>query len=169
MLILKKEMRSEFKKPFGKLYPSIEDAEEILKSSIQNGNPIISIGDVTTRNILEAEIIPDMGIVDNKIERKPSEDEIYYDNITLKTENPPGTITDDLWKTIEKAFQLMDSKHHVLITVNGEEDLAVIPCAIMAPSGSIILYGQPGEGVVLCEVDKIKKTAERLIKMLEEA
>ncbi|MEN6573834.1 MAG: DUF359 domain-containing protein [Methanobacterium aggregans] len=162
-------MRSEFKKPFGKLYPSIEDAEEILKSSIQNGNPIISIGDVTTRNILEAEIIPDMGIVDNKIERRPSEDEIYYDNITLKTENPPGTITDDLWKTIEKAFQLMDSKHHVLITVNGEEDLAVIPCAIMAPSGSIILYGQPGEGVVLCEVDKIKKTAERLIKMLEEA
>lgn len=169
MLILKKEMRSEFKKPFGKLYPSIEDAEEILKSSIQNGNPIISIGDVTTGNILETGIMPNLGIVDNKIERRPSEEEINYDNITLKTENPPGTITDELWKTIEKAFELMDSKHNVLITVKGEEDLAVIPCALMAPSGSIILYGQPGEGVVLCEVDKIKETAERLMKMLEEA
>jgi uncharacterized protein (UPF0218 family) len=169
VLILKKEMRSEFKKPFGKLYPSIEDAEEILKSSIQNGNPIISIGDVTTGNILETGIMPNLGIVDNKIERRPSEEEINYDNITLKTENPPGTITDELWKTIEKAFELMDSKHNVLITVKGEEDLAVIPCALMAPSGSIILYGQPGEGVVLCEVDKIKETAERLMKMLEEA
>jgi uncharacterized protein (UPF0218 family) len=169
VLILKKEMRSEFKKPFGKLYPSIEDAKEILKSSIQNGNPIISIGDVTTGNILETGIMPNLGIVDNKIERRPSEEEINYDNITLKTENPPGTITDELWKTIEKAFELMDSKHNVLITVKGEEDLAVIPCALMAPSGSIILYGQPGEGVVLCEVDKIKETAERLMKMLEEA
>jgi len=169
VLILKKEMRSEFKKPFGKLYPSIKDTEEILESSIQNGNPIISIGDVTTGNILEAGIMPNLGIVDNKIERRPSEEEINYDNITLKTENPPGTITDELWKTIEKAFELMDSKHNVLITVKGEEDLAVIPCALMAPSGSIILYGQPGEGVVLCEVDKIKKTAERLMKMLEEA
>ncbi len=113
--------------------------------------------------------MPNLGIVDNKIERRPSEEEINYDNITLKTENPPGTITDELWKTIEKAFELMDSKHNVLITVKGEEDLAVIPCALMAPSGSIILYGQPGEGVVLCEVDKIKETAERLMKMLEEA
>jgi uncharacterized protein (UPF0218 family) len=39
----------------------------------------------------------------------------------------------------------------------------------MAPADSIILYGQPGEGVVLCEVDKIKEKAEDLIKKLEEA
>jgi hypothetical protein len=39
----------------------------------------------------------------------------------------------------------------------------------MAPPGSIIFYGQPGEGVVLCEVDKIKEKAEDLIKKLEEA
>ena len=39
----------------------------------------------------------------------------------------------------------------------------------MAPSNSIILYGQPGEGVVFCEVDnKVKSEAEKLLEKFEE-
>lgn len=168
MLILKKELRSEFKKPFGKIYPSVIDAKEHLKDSLGKNGIVISIGDVTTQNMLNACMVPDIGIVDNKIERRVSENEIRYENITLKAENPAGTITDDLQSSIEEAFSSVE-KGKVLIVVEGEEDLAVIPCVIMAPSGSVIFYGQPGEGVVLCEVDKVKKTAEDLIKKLEEA
>ncbi len=168
MLILKKELRSEFKKPFGKIYPSVIDTKEHLKDSLSKNGIVISIGDVTTQNMLNAGMVPDIGIVDNKIERRVSENEIRYENITLKAENPAGTITDDLQSSIEEAFSSVE-KGKVLIVVEGEEDLAVIPCVIMAPSGSVIFYGQPGEGVVLCEVDKVKKTAEDLIKKLEEA
>lgn len=168
MLILKNELRSEFKKPFGKIYPSIIDAKEHLKGSLGKNGIVISIGDVTTQNMLDAGMVPDIGIVDNKIERRVSENEIRYENITLKAENPAGTITDDLQISIEEAFSSVE-KGKVLIVVEGEEDLAVIPCVIMAPSGSVIFYGQPGEGVVLCEVDKVKKIAEELIKKLEEA
>lgn len=168
MLILKKELRSEFKKPFGKIYPSVIDAKEHLKDSLGKNGIVISIGDVTTQNMLNAGMVPDIGIVDNKIERHVSENEIRYENITLKAENPAGTITNDLQSSIEEAFSSVE-KGKVLIVVEGEEDLAVIPCVIMAPSGSVIFYGQPGEGVVLCEVDKVKKTAEDLIKKLEEA
>lgn len=168
MLILKKELRSEFKKPFGKIYPSVIDTKEHLKDSLGKNGIVISIGDVTTQNMLNAGMVPDIGIVDNKIERRVSENEIRYENITLKAENPAGTITDDLQSSIEEAFSSVE-KGKVLIVVEGEEDLAVIPCVIMAPSGSVIFYGQPGEGVVLCEVDKVKKTAEDLIKKLEEA
>lgn len=168
MLILKKELRSEFKKPFGKIYPSVIDAKEHLKDSLGKNGIVISIGDVTTQNMLNAGMVPDIGIVDNKIERRVSENEIRYENITLKAENPAGTITNDLQSSIEEAFSSVE-KGKVLIVVEGEEDLAVIPCVIMAPSGSVIFYGQPGEGVVLCEVDKVKKTAEDLIKKLEEA
>ena len=57
--------------------------------------------------MLDEGIIPDMGIVDNMIERKPSDHEICYDNVTLKTKNPPGTITDQLWKTIKEGFGLL--------------------------------------------------------------
>jgi len=55
-----------------------------------------------------------------------------------------------------------------LIIVNGEEDLAVIPCVLMAPNDSIILYGQPGEGIVVVEADKLKETAKRMLDNFEE-
>jgi GTP-dependent dephospho-CoA kinase len=161
VLVLKEEMRSEFKKPIGTLYPSISHAKGSL---LLKGDKslVISIGDEG--------IIPDIGIVDNMIEREPSDHEICYDNVTLKTKNPSGTITDQLWKTIKEGFSLVEKAgYNVLIVVEGEEDLSAIPCIVMAPPGSLIFYGQPGEGVVLCEVDKMKEKAEDLIKKLEEA
>ncbi len=172
MLILKAEGRSEFKKPLGKLYPSIKDVKEHLENFRKENNIIISIGDVTTINLQKEGIIPNMGIVDNRIERRDSEfqNKLVYDKIQLNAENPPGTITQNLWDTIKKGFHIIETSHHnILIVVNGEEDLAVIPCAIMAPYNSIILYGQPGEGVVFCEVDKVKNKAEKLLKKFEEA
>ena len=159
MLILKKESRGIFKKPFGKLYSTIHD---VNRSFLEN-HFIISIGDATTKNILDAGMVPKIGIIDNIIERKISEHNIKYNAITLNADNPPGTITDELWKTIEKAKYLAAEGSNILIIVNGEEDLAVIPCVLMAPEGSIILYGQPGEGIVVVEADKIKDTAKKML------
>ncbi|MGB9937950.1 MAG: GTP-dependent dephospho-CoA kinase family protein [Methanobacterium sp.] len=162
MLILKKENRNLFKKPFGKVYPFINDID---KSTLKN-HFIISIGDRTTKNLIDADIIPKIGIIDNIIERKTSKHSIEYDAVTLNAVNPPGTITDELGYTIEKAFD-MSKKSNVLIVVEGEEDLAVIPCVLMAPEGSLILYGQPGEGVVLVETDKVKETAKDMLDYFE--
>ncbi len=126
-------MRSEFKKPIGTLYPSISHAKDSILSKEGKGL-IISIGDVTTRKMLDEGIIPDIGIVDNMIERKPSDHEICYDNVTLKAKNPSGTITDQLWKTIKEGFSLVEKAgYNVLIIVEGEEDLSAIPCMVMAP------------------------------------
>ena len=91
MLILKKELRSEFKKPIGTLFSSISDAKSSI-DKIGDKSLLISIGDVTTRKMLDEGIVPDMGIVDNLIEREPSDYEICYDNVTLKTKNPPRWI-----------------------------------------------------------------------------
>lgn len=158
MLILKKESRKLFKKPFGNLYPTLHDID---RSFLEN-HFIISIGDATTKNLLDANIIPKIGIIDNKIEREISKHKIEYDAITLNADNPPGTITDELWETIEKAKYLA-KESNVLIVVEGEEDLAVIPCVLTAPKNSIILYGQPGEGIVVVEADKLKDTAKKML------
>jgi GTP-dependent dephospho-CoA kinase len=167
VLILKKELRSEFKKPLGKLYSSLEDAEDFLNSKYTN-DLLISVGDVTTRKLQETGLIPHMGIIDNLVERKPAAHDIIYDNVTLKVDNPAGTITDGLWDTIKHGFKLLRTGYRVLILVNGEEDLAVIPCVLMAPPGSLVLYGQPDEGLVVCEVDKVKEKIKELKARLEE-
>jgi uncharacterized protein (UPF0218 family) len=163
VLLLKKECRKIFKKPFGKIYPTLND----INRSILENHFTISIGDETTNNLLNADITPKIGIIDNIIERKTSKHSIEYKAVTLNVVNPPGTITDELWATIQKSFGIAP-KSNVLIIVEGEEDLAVIPCVLMAPEGSLILYGQPGEGVVLVETDKVKETAKEMLDNFEE-
>lgn len=167
MLILNQKSRSEFKKPIGVLYPSLDDAKEFIESKYPD-ELLISVGDVTTQNLQKAGLIPHLGIIDNVVERKPATYDVVYDNVTLNVKNPPGVITDELQEAIQKAFQLVKTGFRVLILVDGEEDLAAIPCAIMAPSGSLILYGQPGEGLVVCEVDKVINKVKKLKDKLEE-
>ncbi|MGC9516927.1 MAG: GTP-dependent dephospho-CoA kinase family protein [Methanomicrobiales archaeon] len=164
MLVLKKEQRSALKKPFGKLYPSLEEA----KQDFPDYDILISVGDVTTRNLLKSGLIPDIGIIDHKIQRKKSKHNIDYDSITLHVENPAGTITNELWSCIEEAFQLLEKNSHVLIIVEGEEDLSVLPCILSSPPGSIILYGQPNEGLVVVKADEVKNMAKDIIKEFKE-
>ncbi len=167
MLILNQKSRSEFKKPIGVLYSSFDDAKEFVESKYPD-ELLISVGDVTTQNLQKAGLIPHLGIIDNVVERKPATYDVVYDNVTLNVKNPPGVITDELQEAIHKAFQLVKTGFRVLILVDGEEDLAAIPCALMAPSGSLILYGQPGEGLVVCEVDKVINKVKKLKDKLEE-
>lgn len=166
MLILQKELRRELKDPLGNLYNSLEE----VKDSLSKYNYIISVGDVTTKNLIESEIYPNLGIIDNRIQRMDSDHEINYHATILNAENPPGTITKDLWETIDRAISSSkNSKKNFLIVVEGEEDLAVLPSIILAPKNTVLMYGQPNQGLVVVEVEKLKKKAEELINKFEEA
>ncbi len=169
MLILKEEERKAFKNPFGEMYSSLTEIKDDLKKYKHNHQLVISIGDATTLNLIKEGIIPDIGIVDNRIERKksPMDNELGYNHVQLNAANPPGTITQELWKAIIKAYRLYKSGFKVLIVVDGEEDLAVLPCVITTPPGTVLLYGQPGKGVVLCEVDRFKDKGKKLLDKFE--
>ncbi len=167
MLVLNENLRRELRKPIGDLYSSLDEVEDFLKSKY-NQELLISVGDVTTQNLQKAGLIPHLGIIDNIVERKPASYDVVYDNITLKAKNPPGVITDELQETIRKAFKLVKSGFRIIILVDGEEDLATIPCILMAPPGSLVSYGQPGKGLVVCEVDKVIDKVKKLKDKLEE-
>ena len=164
MLVLKKELRSALKKPFGTLYPSLDEAKE----SLPKHDILISVGDVTTKNLLESGFIPDIGIIDHKIQRKESKSNIEYDSVTLHANNPPGTLTKELWSSIEKALKLVEEKVNVLIIVDGEEDLSVLPCILSSPPNTLILYGQPNQGLVVVEADEVRNMTQEIIEEFEE-
>jgi len=64
-----------------------------------------------------------------------------------------------------EALQHALAQPPALVIVRGEEDLAVIPLVLEAPSGGIILYGQPGRGVVVREIDdEARKDAKKLME-----
>jgi len=78
---------------------------------------------------------------------------------------PAGYIIEDL---TEKVFEAVNSAlegSNVRIYVKGEEDLAVMPLVALLPNGSVILYGQPNEGVVRVDVNDERKVI--ILSMLE--
>jgi uncharacterized protein (UPF0218 family) len=72
--------------------------------------------------------------------------------------NPPGHITKTLVAAVKKAVKIyLNTNSPQIIRVLGEEDLAGVPAILFSPLGSVVLYGQPEEGIVLVEVTKEKK------------
>ncbi len=159
MFILNNDMISEFKKPLGKLYPNFEDAIPDIKKA----DFLISVGDQTTKNLKDNDLTPHLGIIDNRIQRKDHSHDLIQNNI-LEVNNPAGTITDDLWETIESAIKAINTDGlKRQIVVKGEEDLAVLPCILIAPEDTIILYGQPNEGLVYVKASDVKSKAKELM------
>ncbi len=64
--------------------------------------------------------------------------------------NPQGMITAQLWESIRESID--DGN---IIVVEGEEDLAVIPCILEADWDDVVVYGQPDEGIVFINITAI--------------
>ena len=148
MLRLPEAHRELFKKPFGVLYGSVAELLPLIE-----GRMVCAVGDVVTHNLLAAGVVPDIAIIDGYTMRSPCNRSPLLRGRRVTVKNPPGTITDDLVAAIDEAVR----NRPVVIFVEGEEDLAVIPLVFAAPPGVAVLYGQPGEGVVLRIVDEAAK------------
>jgi uncharacterized protein (UPF0218 family) len=84
----------------------------------------------------------------------------------VTVENPAGTMTADLANAIRNALTGPEKK---VIRVIGEEDLATLPCVLLSPIGTNIIYGWPGKGMMLITTDEsIRKRMEELFEQTEE-
>ena len=165
MFRLDENLIGEFKVPLGKLYTDFEDAIPMIKEA----SFLISVGDQTTKNLVDNDLIPNLGIIDNRIQRKDHNYDIIRTENILDADNPAGTITENLWETIDEAISLaLEDNENRIIVVKGEEDLAVLPCLLIAPEDAVILYGQPNEGLVFVNVCEGKGKAERLMTFFNE-
>ncbi len=106
-------------------------------------------------------IVADVYVVDHRIMRKPVKPIKLKVEKAIKAENPPSHITQDAWKAVEQA---LSSGKTALIEIAGEEDLLAIPAVLLAPVGSLVLYGQPREGIVALWVnEELKRRIEAIV------
>ena len=165
MLRLPDEFRPLIKRPLGELFPSTEPAIKRLKQL--HPPKLIAVGDVVVAELLSAGIEPDVVVIDHKVMRGPAGDKLKrevgrFEARVVRVKNPAGTITREL----REAFEV--EKFPLKIIVDGEEDLATIPAVLSAPLGSVVVYGQPGEGLVLVEVTEQKRREfENLLKLFK--
>ncbi|MDR0439114.1 MAG: GTP-dependent dephospho-CoA kinase family protein [Methanocalculaceae archaeon] len=158
MLVLPSEHRKLLKQPFGNIFPEFSNIIPQL-----SGRMVCTVGDVVTHSAFTHDITPAIGIIDGFTMRSPySPYCVMPDNPhhILRVRNPAGEITDELIIVLDEAVKSTPC----MILVDGEEDLAVLPLIGCLPDGALILYGQPNEGVVVCEVTpKLQRRAEELL------
>ncbi len=168
-LIMPEELRKSLHKPLGRVLKRFHPAK-------RGETLIVTVGDVATKTFLDAGIIPELAIIDGMVGRKPFPDVI--DHLQPQKASPfkaktvksgPGYISREAVDAIRTMLNspkpplILREGEGGVIVVDGEEDLLVLPAILHAPLGSILYYGQPGEGLV--EV-RITKSIQQQVRIL---
>jgi hypothetical protein len=121
------------------------------------------VGDVVSNNMTKHGIFPQVMIVDNRVMREHITPISLDADQILHLKNPPGTLTDQAWSTVKEA---LSQAQRTKVVVDGEEDLLTLVAVLHAPEKSLVVYGQPQEGIVVVKVTRQKK---KMIRRIVEA
>nr|ABZ07503.1 putative protein of unknown function (DUF359) [uncultured marine microorganism HF4000_ANIW137G21] len=173
-IVLTPAVEAELKDPFGQLVPGPEDDPSVAMSQVLaqiefEAGPLIAVGDVTVLALQELDHPADIALIDGRTKRQPWEsadaiDASVYDKV-LRCQSPAGSLTPSLLEACAQALTAwMDDGSSHLIEVDGEEDLAPLFLHPLAPMGAVVLYGQPGKGVVVRRTNEdAKQRCRRLL------
>jgi len=152
------ELRQRLKQPIGTLIKgSFFETMKRLKDIMEKEKPpfIVSVGDTVSRNLAKNQIPPRLAIVDNICMRRTVEEPVKLTmDKTVQVRNPQAKITAEAIHAIQDALKGSAS---VKIVVDGEEDLLALVAVLYAPENSLVVYGQPYEGIVVVKVTPEKK------------
>jgi len=180
-LFLPEYLRPELRKPIGQVIVGGEDelektAQKALQYiNIMKSTMVISVGDVITNSLLKIGFDPDIKIIDFRVRRQDIQD--YHGSVAdfhglkyprksainlreslPKIKNRPGTISTQAINAIRLTLKnYLETGNKQLIIIDGEEDLTALVAILLAPLGSVVLYGQMDLGVVAVSVTEEKK------------
>ncbi|MBZ3935137.1 GTP-dependent dephospho-CoA kinase family protein [Methanimicrococcus blatticola] len=154
------ELRPRLKKPYGALYPGDHPSVVDQIKAHLDESFVIAVGDVTTYNLFKAGVRPRLCLIDQYTKRTAVSKAISAvtsrtDYVNIYVKNPAGMLSSEMVLAIKEA--LASDEKHICICVDGEEDLATLPVIALADVGSLVLYGQPDEGLVCVKVTEDKK------------
>lgn len=143
-LFLPSALRPQLAQPMGTLY----SGEDILQRIVRHRDDItITVGDVSTKTFFASGVQPALAIIDLKVNRKPYLSFEAYKfpkkYQVVRVVSGPGYIAKQAIQAIRQWSKNVKLRKRMVIVVEGEEDLLVIPAIIHAPVGAIVFYGQP--------------------------
>ena len=145
--------------------PIGQDNRENIQKYLLDDSYIITVGDRTTEKMIEFGIIPSLQIIDGFEKRQKRDYPKIGKESELKIDNPAAEITLQSIQIIKKAFEMSSP---VRLIVNGEEDLLVLPVCLFAPENSVVMYGQPNEGLVIAEItDELRDKVQKIVNQMK--
>lgn len=160
-LVLPESQRDAFKEPLG------EELPESLFESNMDETTYLTVGDVVSLTFRKHGVRPMLSIYDGFTERREMTEfaGLVEDEPKEVVVNPAGTITAAMAEAVRRGIEGKTG----LIRVDGEEDLAVLPCMVLAPDGTRIVYGMPGRCMMAIVVDDaVRDRAKELLSRMEE-
>ena len=161
-------MRVDLKTPLGELFRGdVSDNVVVLREILEEKKPpcFATVGDYVTFYIMESGLNPDLAVVDHRVMRQDVEP-FKFLREKVAVINPAGTITAEAQRVLGDAITL---KKRLGVVVEGEEDLLVLPLMAMMPIGSVIVYGQPREGMVVVTLtEERRRWAKDFMAEMEE-
>ena len=154
------ELRAQLSRPIGTLYTGEEIGSGKFLRAITVSSMLITVGDRVTETMGALGRVPDVQIIYGKENRKARLPPNVPHARAIEVRNPAGTITAEAISGIKEALAGVKPAR---VIVDGEEDLLAIPAIALAPLGSNVLYGQPGEGIVLAVADGGAKERSRAL------
>ncbi len=153
------------KQPFGTLIPDAQVTKQKVASLLRGSMNIIAVGDATTERLVNFGITPDIAVIDGRERRsKRNSSPNTYPAKELRCTNLAGVISREAVGVLRNALKM---KPPVRILIDGEEDLLALPLFAMSPVGSVVLYGQPLEGLVMVRITATKQEqAKHLIERI---
>ncbi|MEM0451155.1 MAG: DUF359 domain-containing protein [Nitrososphaerota archaeon] len=166
VLRLKDEHRQLLKRPLGRLItgPPNQVSLELGRAISARKGPLVVVGDVVSSTVSPFSPNEVVYVTDGKTLRElTSEVRLDVDRV-VRCRNEAGTISREAFEALEEAIR---SGGRVHLVVEGEEDLLALAAVYLVPSGGLVVYGQPGEGVVVVEVDDaIRSFAYSVLKAM---
>lgn len=152
--VLPDALRRELAAPFGPVLSTDE-----LGALLTDEDVLVAVGDVVSLTVKELGLTPRLFVCDFQTQRGQA-DRLFevelgsWGRLAFKVRNPAGQVTLEAWDAIRLGLEHADpAEGPVRIFVEGEEDLLGLPCFLEAPVGAKVLYGMPGQGVVVVEVN----------------
>ena len=152
------------KEPFGVLVHDKYVTKHKIKSILNGAKKLVCVGDCTTDRMISFGIVPDILVVDG-IERRQNRGQSLHSKIKTVRElycsNPAGSVSKEALFVLRQALTMSGP---VKVVVDGEEDMLALPIISIAQQKTVVLYGQPLEGIVVVNVSpKMQRKAKNLM------
>jgi len=157
MLRPTREQRRLVSRPLGELIPRPKRlVPSILrKRFLAAGHRIsFSVGDAVTSTLLGAGIPFEVAVVDGRVRRKSRELPPSEGRKVFRVRNPRGHLSLRARQAMKEALAVGGGS---VVAVDGEEDLLTLFAIDLSPEGDLVVYGQPGEGLVVVRADRRAK------------
>lgn len=165
--VLPHSLREKLQVPIGDVITEIN-----IQDFMAHAAEVVTVGDIVSVTVKGVNLQQAIAIIDHKSRREAVDEKSITRHLPVshfRIDNPAGTINAAIAEYYKKAQQqYLSTQETQVILVDGEEDLLGLAIMLLAPLGSVVIYGLHTHGIIAVTVtEAIKAFAKDLLSQFD--